>query len=211
MKTCRKCLLPLEEAQFYGAGGGYLRGECKSCTNSKNKAWAAENPGARKRIANRYAAADYRKRPDAHRGASRAWYHNNVTTAKARNAQWRAAHPEQAAASVTRWRVENPDRVRASKRADYVRNKSVYIARAVKYAADKDQRYPMWDRELTDFVTSEAGDLCKRMESLTGNKYEIDHDVPLRGDLVSGLHVWNNLRVLPRAVNRRKSNSFDIL
>ena len=41
-----------------------------------------------------------------------------------------------------------------------------------------------------------------------GRIYEVDHIIPLLGENVSGLHVETNLRVVPREVNRRKSNQF---
>lgn len=40
--------------------------------------------------------------------------------------------------------------------------------------------------------------------------HEVDHVVPLKGRLISGLHVLENLQYLPIPANRRKSNRFDL-
>lgn len=38
--------------------------------------------------------------------------------------------------------------------------------------------------------------------------YEVDHVIPLKNDIVCGLHVEANLQYLPREKNRQKSNTF---
>lgn len=39
--------------------------------------------------------------------------------------------------------------------------------------------------------------------------FEVDHEIPLQGEFVSGLHVENNLRYLTPSDNRSKGNSFN--
>jgi hypothetical protein len=45
----------------------------------------------------------------------------------------------------------------------------------------------------------------------TGRSHVVDHIVPLRGRTVSGLHVENNLRIVERSENARKSNKWESL
>lgn len=39
----------------------------------------------------------------------------------------------------------------------------------------------------------------------------VDHVIPLRGELVSGLHVEYNLELLTQAENDRKGNKFEVV
>jgi len=78
------------------------------------------------------------------------------------------------------------------------------------YRAVKKQAIPAWDRELTDLVTLEAHDKARFLTDELGIPFEVDHIVPLKGKdgathVVCGLHVYNNLQVIPASENRSKN------
>lgn len=51
-------------------------------------------------------------------------------------------------------------------------------------------------------------DTAKDLTSSTGIIYEVDHIIPVKHQLVCGLHVEHNLQILPKDENRVKSNYF---
>jgi hypothetical protein len=50
--------------------------------------------------------------------------------------------------------------------------------------------------------------LAALLTKLTGQKWEVDHIIPLQGTNVSGLHVPSNLRAIRAFDNRSKYNRF---
>lgn len=64
--------------------------------------------------------------------------------------------------------------------------------------------------EFTKFVHEEAHALCLLRNKLTGIKWHVDHKVPLRHKEISGLHIWNNLQVIPALENLRKGNRYAV-
>jgi hypothetical protein len=82
------------------------------------------------------------------------------------------------------WQTANPDLANAN---------------TAKYRADKDKRTPSW----ADLAKIEQ--VYKLAQELG---LEVDHVVPLRGKKVSGLHTHNNLQLLSRSENAKKSNKW---
>ncbi len=127
-----------------------------------------------------------------------------------------AAHREQAKARTVAWRAANPDRAKASVKrcwADPIR-RAKYNAKKAAAGPHRYQerlkRAPVWLTEFDWWAMQEAYDLARVRSEVTGIKHEVDHVVPLFGERVSGLHVPQNLRVIPKAVNRSKGNAYVI-
>ena len=127
--------------------------------------------------------------------------------------RWQKAHPEKVRALCKRYRERNPDKMRALKQAWKdknpeaqrawttrwnANNKAKIRANDAKREADKIQRTPSWAnlKEIT------------RIYAECPPGFHVDHEIPLRGRFVSGLHVESNLQHLPASVNIRKSNKF---
>ena len=51
---------------------------------------------------------------------------------------------------------------------------------------------------------------AKRLTRETGVVHQVDHIIPLQGDLVTGLHVESNLQILTLAENAKKRNKYEV-
>lgn len=98
------------------------------------------------------------------------------------------------------------DAVRERHRNYYAKERHRYIENA-KLRSDRIRnKAPAWiDRRYVSMLRK----ICMRVTECTGVQWEIDHLIPLQGELVSGLHVHSNLQLLPAYANRLKSNKYD--
>ena len=85
-------------------------------------------------------------------------------------------------------------RIERERLKDYHRERRVRLAK------------PNWFDEWHEFVFSEAYRLKSARRTATGMQWDIDHMLPLRATHVSGLHVAENIQVIPGPLNWAKSN-----
>jgi Na+-translocating ferredoxin:NAD+ oxidoreductase RnfC subunit len=125
-----------------------------------------------------------------------------------------------------------PANLRLRKMMHYEKNKIVYISRAKSRPLEEQRKYkkvwktknkawvaanvasrkrhirqatPKWLTEAQKIQIRSFYEEAERLKSETGVDYEVDHIVPLRGGIVSGLHVPWNLRVITAAENQLKN------
>jgi len=159
---------------------------------------------------------EWRLRKKAHDAR---YYQNNKEIAAAYGAERYAAnkeemlaatkkrlldHPEKVTEYNRRKRAKHGDKLRARRRQDYRDRKPTYLAQS--RARDKHikRATPLWaDLKAIEKFYVEADRLTRE----TGIKHHVDHFYPLRSKTMCGLHVADNLQVVPAAVNLRKGNS----
>ena len=123
---------------------------------------------------------------------------------------------------ASEWVSNNPDKVavvraKANKtqatqkyRKDYRNlNKTYFLAKNSEYRSRKLNATPTWLTEEHKAEMQAFYEHAKDCKAVSGQDYEVDHIIPLRGENISGLHVPWNLQVLPAALNREKSNKHE--
>ena len=121
-----------------------------------------------------------------------------------------------------KWFAENTERHHEMTRKWYADNSAYHLEKSrERYRADpvmalvrsyqRDERtkmaMPPWaDRcAIADMYRT-----ARRLTKETGIAHEVDHSIPLRGKLVSGLHVHTNMQVITATENKRKFNNFTV-
>lgn len=89
----------------------------------------------------------------------------------------------------------------ARNRAIYHKDPSKALARYIARKSAKEQRVPSWaDHGKIKEIYKQANELG----------LVVDHIIPLRGELVSGLHAHNNLQLLTQEENDKKGNKYEL-
>lgn len=109
--------------------------------------------------------------------------------------------------SDRKWIKDNLDKVRATK-ARWKKNNPAYgSAWVMKRETQKRRAYPVWaDDEAILAIYRERDRISKE----TGIEHHVDHQVPLLGKYVCGLHVHYNLQILTASDNIAKGNKWGV-
>ena len=158
---------------------------------------------------------------------------NNREKIKTDHKKWRDANRqylnEHNRKWIAEWRKNNPDKVKEQNKLDYKRKTKtedgrdrlrVLAAEWRRFNGDrlvhysrlrqtaKLMRTPAWLTKDDKVLIQRKYTLAQKKTESTGEKWVVDHILPLKGKLVSGLHVPANLRVIKHTTNARKSNKF---
>lgn len=125
----------------------------------------------------------------------------NLRMDRGYTAVWRAINKERLAIYAREWKERNREHVRKYDRA----NKAYVNSKTNRRRAQKLRATPAW---ANHFFMQEAYRLADMRSRMLGYRWEVDHIVPLRSETVCGLHVHNNLRVVPASENRSKGNRY---
>lgn len=153
--------------------------------------------------------AEYRANParrEKARLTTAAWFKNNPERARETRREHYLRNAERIKAAAAEYAEKNKERMARYRQIRYALRYEDYVAAAAKRRAVQIQANASWDHEITDFITKEAAKLVRLRGEATGIRWHVDHVVPLRGKNVCGLHVWNNLAVIPAKDNLSKGN-----
>lgn len=226
-KTCSKCKQELPVTEFYKnkSSKDGLYGSCKKCHCERTRAWSSKNPekmngyAAKWRDENRgkinEAAKEryYELRDSDPEFMEKARKRSNESRRKDPVAyrqyqkQQRQKHTERNRSIFAEWYVKNSGKVKQKTRQYAIDNRErmrpINAQRTMRRYAFRIKATPSWaDRDAINSIYRQAAELTES----TGVKHHVDHYYPLRGKMVCGLHVENNLIVITAKQNQEKGN-----
>ena len=186
-KICSKCKEEKLLSDFYKetrSKSGY-NAACKKCIRKYHDKYRAENPQS---------WLAYSARPDVkerQRQQKRDQYRSEKEEILARNAEYYKKNKEKIYKTRKLWNAENSARLKVQRAARRHRTR-----RATPNWLSEEQKQKIFDVYLETSIKSAE----------SGEKYEVDHIIPITSNIVCGLHVPWNLQILTQTENRQKSN-----
>lgn len=148
-----------------------------------------------------------RNNPDKRVATSKKWILNNPERAALSRANYRKNNFQKLAVKAAIWQQSNRERCALNYKKWHQNNRDRILVYHAEQRAIKIQRSVSWaNRDKIRAIYAEAARLTKETKIF----HHVDHEIPLMGKRVSGLHVETNLRVLTAKENQAKRNSFAV-
>lgn len=192
-KICKTCCREKDVEEFYKiAGGKYGRfGTCIQCTSSIRHL---------KRQTTEYKVLAKKRYTE--------YYNKNRDHVLHKTRLYREQNKDKYKIWISNWEKNNSEHIKAKKSEWRDSNRGLVGMYAANYRARKRKAHPTWLDEFELFVIEEVYALAAQRTKLLGIDFEVDHIVPLKSDIVCGLHCKDNLQILTASENSRKSNRY---
>jgi hypothetical protein len=188
VKTCTRCKIEKPVTEFSRNKGKKdgLESRCRTCRADYNRGYCKANAEKMRERTRKWQEAN----PDKTRERQRRWFEANLDKERERKHHWKKNNQERWRESDSIWKKTNKDRV---------------VALNAKRRATKLRATPVWaNLKAIEAIYAASA----RISKCLGIEHHVDHIVPLLGKNVCGLHVHNNLQVLPAKLNIAKGNKF---
>lgn len=184
----------------------YIAGACCACVSERKRELYQENRDAVLAYMKVQGAVYRAANPEKRSQNSKKWKLANADRVLELERARRAANPEQSRSNSRNHYYRHRERELLRQKAWRMANKGLVNAFTAQRKADLLQRTPVWLTTDDLWLMAQAYELAALRTKLFGFAWHVDHNYPLRGARVSGLHVPSNLRVIPGVENLRKGN-----
>lgn len=133
----------------------------------------------------------------------RGYYQLNRERCISQSKLWVQQNRETSRITKASWKRLNSGKVKESNKRDRINNSGRVNFHSKTRQELKRNRVPAW---ANLGLISNIYLRCKEISESTNVPHHVDHILPLRGKLVSGLHVIENLRIIPASENIKKGN-----
>lgn len=201
IKRCAKCGIDKPVSAFgkHSRQKDGMQRDCKECNRKYHQGYRDRHPGD-----NAKRSAEWRERNlDVARARVAAFNEANPERMASYTAAYRKRHPDRRKVSCASYRLKNIDKERKRRREWCEKNMPRLCAKSAARRAYKLRATPSW-AEIDEIQA--IYESARRISLETGVEYHVDHIVPLKSDIVCGLHCMANLQILEGKKNLSKNN-----